>query len=147
MGFANAIQVSIYQALVNNAALDALLARAIGMSSPAIYDKVTQPADTGNNSAFPYVTIGDDLIRQWDTDDSQGAEGEITIHAWSRKDGRREAKEVLAAVYDALARAELTVSGHEFVGIEFEQEGPVVLDPDGETYHGTAQYRIYIDRL
>src|SRR5690554_4378261 len=71
----------------------------------AVYDHVPQTAQ------FPYVVIGDDTAIDFDTDDTTGAESTITIHVWSQKRGRKEAKQIQGDIYDALHRYELSVSG------------------------------------
>ena len=144
-GMENAVAIAIYQALAADATLTALLATGPA-GGPAIYDAVPQPSDTGAASAFPYLVIGDDIVTAWDTDTSQGGDVLITIHIWSRKDTKRECKQIQAALFNVLARAELTVPDHEFIGIEFETS-TCVQDPDMETQHGTSEFRMYIDQL
>lgn len=143
---ANAVQIAVFNALSANANLTALLAPRIGSPlSPAIYDTVIQPTDSGDNSIFPYVIIGDDDLNDWSTDTASGAEAILTLHSWSRAQNQRESKRILGEIYNSLNRAELTLQDHEFIGIEFEGQQPVVLDPDQETYHGVISFRTLLD--
>lgn len=139
----NAVQIGIYDALANHAALTALLANN-EHGGPAIYDVVPQVKDTGRDSDFPYLVIGDDILNEWSTDTAEGENVAATIHVWSRAGSMREAKKIIGEIKAALSRAELTIPDHEFIGCEFETS-TCVIDPDMETVHGTAQFRLYID--
>lgn len=96
-------------------------------------------------SAFPYIVIGDDTSIPWDTDNSLGSETTCTIHVWSRHRGRKEVKEIFRALYEALHRAELSIVGGALVEClsEFEES---FLDPDGLTRHGVIRFRLIVDQ-
>lgn len=146
-GLSSAVQIAIYNKLSASTELDNLLARRKGSATdPAIYDDVTQPPDTGDISLFPYVVIGDDSILDWSTDTASGGDITAIIHVWSRYDGKIESKRIQAAIYNAMHRQTLTAPDHEFIGCDFDTE-TVVLDPDMHTYHGTSEYRIFIDEV
>jgi hypothetical protein len=145
-GLANAVQIAVYSALSSNSELVALLAARINAAGmPAIYDDVTQAGDSGDNSAFPYIVIGGDSVLDMSTDTSSGGDIGVVVDVWSRYDGKREVKRIQAAIYNALHRAELSVPDHQFIGCDFDQEQPVTLDPDGNTYHGVSMFRVLID--
>ncbi len=145
-GMSNAVQIAVYTKLADSTELTALLATAVGGSSPAIYDNVTQPPDTGDDAYFPYVVIGDDTLMDWSTDTASGGEASVTIHTWSRSSGKSETKKIQAAIYNALHRQELTVPDYEFIGCDFDNETSI-LDIDMETFHGTSEFRVYIDEV
>jgi hypothetical protein len=127
-----------------------------GVISVPVYDFV--PQDT----AYPYVTIGDDTNLPWDTFTETGLESTLTIHTWTRTRGRKDNKEIQGEVYGLLHRAELTylgsgeslilnfatqsysVDASYFVSCEFEYSD-TVLDPDGHTYHGIQRFRVLLD--
>lgn len=134
MSFGNAIQAAIYTALNGATAVTA-----------PVYDDVPQPDDAGSAAQFPYITIGEDVLDQWDTDDSQGCTGTITIHTWSRAAGRKEVKTLQGAIYDTLARANIAVSGYTLVTLEWVGDQSF-LDYDGKTRHGVSTYRIILDQ-
>lgn len=102
------------------------------------YDHVPQ------ESAFPYIVIGDDTSIPWDTDDSIGSETTCTIHVWSRHRGRKEVKEIMRTVYESLHRAEFAIIGGQLVECvaEFEES---FMDADGLTRHGVIRFRLIVD--
>ena len=102
------------------------------------YDHVPQ------ESSFPYVVIGDDTSVPWDTDDSIGSETTCTVHIWSRSRGRKEVKEIMRTVYEALHRAEFAVIGGQLVECVAEFAESFV-DPDGLTRHGVIRFRLIVD--
>ena len=124
----------------------AVFDRLTGFSGlPDVYDHVPQAADSGSDVPFPYLTIGDDTHTPFDTDDSVGDEATITIHAWSRKRGRAEVKELQAGIRAALQRFELEVDGFALVTIEFESSESF-MDPDAMTRHGVSRFRVLLDQ-
>lgn len=106
-----------------------------------VYDAVPQAVDSGNNSPFPYVTVGDDIISQWDTDTSQGFDAECSVHVWSRYRGRREVKLLQEAIYDALHLHTLAISGWHTVLCLF-LTADSFMDADGITRHGVIRFRV-----
>lgn len=120
------IQVAIYSALSGNL-------------TASVYDHV--PQDT----AFPYVTIGEDIVSEWDTDDSEGFESLITIHQWSRYRGKKEVKTLQREIYDLLHKQDINPSGQSGINLMFES-AEVTLDPDGLTYHGIMDFRYITEK-
>jgi hypothetical protein len=115
----------------------------------AIYAKVSGLGwptfdHTPQDTPFPYVVIGDDTSIPWDTDDSIGTETTCTIHVWSRHRGRKEVKEIMRTLYEALHRQELSIIGGALVECmaEFQES---FLDPDGLTRHGVIRFRLIVD--
>lgn len=103
-----------------------------------VYDHVPQETE------FPYIVIGDDTSTPWDTDDSIGSETTCTIHVWSRHRGRKEVKEIMRTVYEALHRQEVSIIGGALVECQAEfQES--FMDPDGLTRHGVIRFRLTVD--
>ncbi len=144
LGMELAVQIAVREKLADSAELTDILASHIDGTRPAVYDNVPQMDDTGDDSVFPYVVIGDDTFQDWSTDTASGASATIAIHSWSRYDGKAEIKRIQKAVYDALHRQELDVSGWEFIGCDFDNS-ETVLDPDAETRHGVQEFRVLID--
>jgi hypothetical protein len=140
------LQTSVYQALLADGPLANLLAKNVEDADlPAIYDHVPEPADSGSDISFPYVTVGDDTALDWDTDTSVGKEATITIHSWSRYRGRKEVKEIQGAIYDCLHLSQLNVFGYDTVQCLSEYSETLV-DPDGLTRHGVQRFRIILDK-
>lgn len=128
-GAAIALQTALRDALAADAGVKALL------GDPArIYDDVPRAA------AFPYLTLGETTLVPFDTATETGFAHVLVLHVWSRHGGRKEAKAVLDAVYSALHRQALALSGHRLVDIAFAS-ADVFRDADGETYHAVARYR------
>lgn len=126
------LQAAIYTKLTGTTAVSDLV-------DGRIYDDVPDNLDS-----FPYVTVGDDTLTRWDTDDSNGFEAILNIHVWSRYRGRKETKEIQKAIYDALHNTTLVVSGYDTIVIQ-QQSALTLLDPDGKTRHGVQALKVLID--
>lgn len=108
-----------------------------------VYDNSPQVSDSA--LGFPYVTIGDDVVSEWDTDTELGGNAVVTIHTWSRYRGRKETKEIQSAIYQALHRAEdLSYTGFLFITIDF-LSSESFMDTDGLTRHGVSTFRVYLE--
>lgn len=136
MAFELAIQGAVYSALTGNAALVAAV--------KGIYD--AQPRTLGASALeFPYVTIGEDTHADWSTDTESGDDATITVHTWSRYNGRKEEKTIQGLIYAALHRAALTVSGYALVSCDWIASDSLI-DADGETRHGVQTFRVIVDQ-
>jgi len=121
------LQAAIYSAL------DAAL-------SYPVYDHVPQDEST------PYVKIGNATDMPFDTDEDTGFETTVTVHAHSEYLGKKEVQNMQAAIYDALHRAELTVSGYHVLDVQ-QEFSEMLDDDDGISRHGVQRFRIYIEKL
>jgi hypothetical protein len=128
MNAAFALQQAIYSRLTSDTATAAAL------GGPRVYDDVPPRAD------FPFLTFGQSAERDWSTGTDEGYEHTITLHAWSRGEGRKEAQAVLAAARDALHDQSLALAGHRLINLRHEFS-EVRRDSDGETFHGIARFR------
>lgn len=138
------LQQAIFNLLRTDAPLRALLAPnpySGSPSEPAIYDTAPQADEPEEQSAFPYVVLGEDTAVEFDTDDVDGHEHTVTLHVFDRREGRRRAKQVIGALYDALHNAALSVSGHDAVFCFFDFSGAVP-DPEPLTQHEVIRFRI-----
>lgn len=105
------------------------------------------PLPTGRpDSDFPYVVIGDDTDRPWDTDDRLGAEVTVTLHIWSRKPSYAEAKAIAAAISRKLHRKPINASGARVVDCLREFTN-FARDDDGKTRHGVVRYRLTLQEI
>jgi hypothetical protein len=134
MSFEIAVQTAVYSALTSDVTL-------MGMVT-GVHDAVPQDA------SFPYITVGDDSLNEWDTNTTLGVDGSITIHTWSRYRGRKESKQIQGAIYNALHRAEgsLSYAGHRFILCE-QQGSESFMDADALTRHGVQTFRIVLERI
>lgn len=127
-----AVQEAVYGALTSSAAVQAYL------GNPArVYDMVPPAAN------FPYATLGDVLVKEYDTKDQSGFEQALTLHVWSRYRGRKELKQIIQTIYDVLHNAALNVTGANYVSCIF-QSASTLQENDGLTLHGILRYRIIV---
>jgi Protein of unknown function (DUF3168) len=123
-----ALRSAIHDALVADSALSAALGGA------KIYDEPPRDA------AFPYVTLGDARIVDASVDDGTTQEHLLTLHAWSRHGGHREAHVITGALLQALDDAPLRPAGHRLVNLRFTL-ADIRREADGRTYHALVRFR------
>jgi len=123
-----ALRAAIHDALSADGALNALL------GGPKIYDEVPSAA------AFPDVTLGEARVSDFSTGTEPGEEHQITLHAWSRQGGQREAHLISGALLQALDDAPLTLSEHRLVNLRFAV-ADMRREADGRTYHALVRFR------
>ena len=138
MGFSTEVQSAFYDLLTNDAGLSALVV--------GVYDAVPQAIDSGSADAFPFVTVGEDILTANDTDNINMMNCSITIHSWSRYKGRKEVKEIQDQIYSILQKKDFIQNGFKFVNIEFSS-ATSFLDSDGETRHGVQEFILIIQEL
>jgi hypothetical protein len=129
-----ALQQSIFATLGTDATILALL------GAPRIYDHVPQPA------TYPYISFGQSTTRDSDTGTEQCDEHLITLHIWSRAEGRRETHALIDAVRAALHDKPQTLNGHRLIHIRHDFS-EARRDPDGDTLHGIVRLRAVTEPL
>lgn len=102
-----ALQAAVYQRLVADAALDALV-------GDAIYDAV--PAGTPRGT---FVSIGPEDVRDRSDKSGDGAEHDFLVSVVTNAAGFQVAKSVAAVVSDALIGANLVLIRGRLVGLWF----------------------------
>lgn len=127
-------------------AQQAIFSHLNGNIGATVYDDVPDLPSGMPLANFPYVVIGDDTSTAWDTDDRTGANVTVTLHVWSRASGFKETKAILAAIYERLNRAQLTADGFNIIDCLWEFSD-AMRDPDGQTRHGVARYRITMQKV
>ena len=115
-----------------------------GLAPIPVYDAVPQLDQPDTD--FPYVTIGEDVHTTIDTDTELMNSVSITVHVWSRYNGRSETKNIQGLIYNALHRANLTYAGYKFVTIT-QAQSQTMMDADGHTRHGVQTYNLMIEEL
>jgi hypothetical protein len=123
-----ALQRAVYQALAGSSDLTTLLEGA------RVYDDAPQAA------AFPFITLGQSVIRDWSTGTEDGAEHSLTLHVWSRGGGKKQTLEIVEAIKDVLHDQPLLLADHHLINLRHEFS-EARLDPDGDTFHGIVRYR------
>jgi len=103
-----------------------------------VYDHVPQ------EEVFPYVKIGELVETEQNTDDAeQNAAVSLTIHCYSRHQGRKEVHAIQLEINRALHRAPLAQAGFKFLTIDHVQSQSFT-DADGLTRHGVSEFNILI---
>ena len=94
-----------------------------------------------SGTVFPYIVIGEETMTdESSTKDIDFNNFTLTIHTFSRNRGRKEAKQIMARIYELLHTANLSVSGATHVNTRFEFSD-IVKEQDGLTYHGVQRFR------
>lgn len=134
--FANPLQLALFSRLT------------AGLSPVKVYDSPPNQPDGLSNSDFPYVVIGDDTFAPFDTDTSIGNSCTVTLHVWSRYNGKKETKTIMGSIFQLLHRqaSSLSASGYNFIDCLFEF-GEVIEEIDGKTRHGVCRYRILLEKI
>ena len=122
------LQRGIYQTLANSSELGALL------GGTRIYDDPPQAA------SYPFINLGQSLVRDWSTGTEDGAEHLLTLHVWSHTGGKKQVHDIIEAIKSSLYDQPLTLVGHELVNLRHEFS-EARSDPDGDTFHGIVRYR------
>lgn len=123
-----ALQRAVYQTLSADLNLQSLI------GDPArIYD------DPPSGAELPYLVIGPTQITDWAGVD-RGLQHDLRLHAFSAYAGRREIKQIMGAVYDALHEVDFTVDGHRLVNVRFVF-ADAVRRSDAGAYQGVMRYR------
>jgi len=123
-----ALRAAVHAALSADAALVAAL------GGPKIYDEPPREA------AFPYVTLGEARVADFSASGAPALEHQLTLHAWSRQGGHREAHVIAGALLQALDDAPLALAGHRLVNFRFST-ADVRRESDGRTYRALVRFR------
>jgi len=123
-----ALRAAVHDALIADAALVNVL------GGPKVYDEPPRTA------AFPYVTLGETRVADFSTGSEPGEEHQLTLHAWSRQGGHKEAHLIAGALLQALDDAPLTLTDHTLVNFRFSV-ADVRREADGRTYHALVRFR------
>ena len=136
--FETVVQKAIYSKLANDVPLNLVIV--------GVFDDYPQLTDPGDESNYPFVSVGEDSHVTIDTDTELTNRVSITVHTWSRYQGRAETKQIQGLIYDALHRANLTAVGYKFITITQESSLSEV-DADGLTRHGVQTFDLMIEEL
>ncbi len=128
MGSSWSLQKSIVQALKNDGDLSLVL------GGQRIYDRVPQ------RTGYPFVSIGNTLVRDWSASGLNGFEHRLNLHVWSKARGKKQCFAIMDHVRRILHDVALVVEGCHLVNLRCEYFD-ARLDPDGETHHGVMRFR------
>ena len=125
-----ALQKAVFTALSNDSSLSAL--------SAEVYDDVIEGA------SLPYVVVGEETATNIGTKTVDALEHTLTIHAWSQYRGRKEVKDIMAAIYDALHNVSLSLETDSTL-VNIRQEfAQTIVENDGITRHGIMRFRAVV---
>ena len=99
--------------------------------------------DVPENTAYPYVVIGEETATNIDTKDKDAHEHTLTIHVWSQYRGRKEIKNIMSQIYTLLHNVAISVTGASLVQIRHEF-ARTLLENDGITRHGIIRFRAVV---
>ncbi|MFT4184266.1 MAG: DUF3168 domain-containing protein [Rhizobium sp.] len=102
--------------------------------------------DPEDDAAYPYVTIGESQFLNDDMTCRRAWRVYLTLHAWSRKTGYPEVKQVASAVADALHLASLPMA-HFRVAIITHSQTRVFRDADGATSHAVITFDARVEEI
>lgn len=107
----------------------------------AIFSSVPQAANSGDDSYFPFITIGNNVISPYDVKDSVGGSASVQIDIWARSRSVLDIKEIADAVDARLRRQPLTITGATHITTEL-QDSQDMDDPDGKTMRIMLRYTV-----
>lgn len=123
------LQKAVYTAITGDADVKTVI------GNPArVYDHVPEGA------VFPYITIGEGGETDESTMGKRNEAHSINVHIWSQYRGRKEVKQIMAAIHPVLHMSSLSLNGVDFAGMIFESSN-ILRDPDGLTWHGIQSFR------
>lgn len=129
-----ALRAAIFEALCADGGLAAALGGARIHDAPP------------RNAAFPYVTLGEARVTDASAGETPLTEHQLTLHAWSRQGGHREAHVIAGALLAALDDAPLAPQGHRLVNLRFAL-ADIRREADGRTYHALVRFRAVTEPL
>ena len=124
-----ALQKKVFDALDGDSTLQSLVTD--------VFDFVPE------NTAFPYVKVGEETSVDNGTKTLQGNDHTLVIHTFSRYRGSKETKEIMSRIYALLHESSLTVSGASLVNLRFEFSD-IIKENDGLTTHGLQRFRAMV---
>ncbi len=118
------LQSAIYSLLSGDSTLDGLI------GNNKIFDSIA-PQDT----AYPYVIIGLETMRDVGTKTLDGNVYNVDIDVWSQYRGQKEIKEIMERIYNLLNNGTISVSGASSV-MSYVVNAVTLTEVDGITRHG-----------
>ena len=109
------LSLALQRAVLDHLRSDPALTTALGGAH--IHD--SPPHAASEDAALPNIVLGDESIAAWSTQDSTGAEHDLSLSIWSRARGYSEVKEVMAALFERLDGASVTLDGGHLVSLRF----------------------------
>jgi hypothetical protein len=125
------LQSAIYTVLNADSTLDGII------GDNKIFDNV--PQDT----AYPYVVIGNFTVTNRGTKSLDGNEYSLDIDVWSTYRGKKEISDAMERIYELLHDATYSVSGADMV-ISQVRNTITLVENDGITRHGVLTLSVIV---
>ncbi len=123
-----ALQSAVHARLIADATLTALL------GGPRVYDRAP------HGQAYPYVTFGQSVTRDWSTGSDRGDEHVLTLHAWGGGDQRKAVEALVEAIRASLHQASFALNGHRLINLT-RDFAETRRETDGDIMHGLIRFR------
>lgn len=138
-----ALQTAVFTALSGDAPLIGLLSTAWAPHTP-VFARVPQ-VHAEKDEYFPYIRFHCTSERENGAKDMTGGNAIVQVSAFSRDNSEIEVKQILDRVHTVLHGQGLTISGANHIAT-YRESIQIADDPDGETIHGSALFRVtYFD--
>lgn len=108
-----------------------------GLVGTRIFDTVPDKTD------FPYINFEPFDSATEETKDQDGQMHSFQIDVWSRYRGTIKAREIIAAIRDAVHRVPLSISNGDVV-FNYVNNTRVLMDSDKRTIHGIVEMQIKV---
>lgn len=116
---------------------------AVSSAVVGIYTKAPQNAESEDDTAFPYITLGPFIAGAYDTKDDNGGNVLCDVHIWSRSQSSLFWRGIGDAVYDALQKYDaLSVTGANVIDCRFDDAIDYADPTDGRTWHYVLTFRV-----
>lgn len=109
------LSLALQRAVLDHLRRDTALTAALGGTH--IHD--APPHAASDEAALPNIVLGDESISAWSTQDSTGAEHDLSFSVWSRARGYSEVKAIMLALFDRLDGASIALEGGQLVSLRF----------------------------
>jgi hypothetical protein len=121
-----ALRAAVHDALISDGALTALLGGAKIFDAPP------------RSAAFPFISLGEARVTEASAEGD--LEHQLTLHAFSRQGGHKEAHLIAGTLLSALDDAALSLTDHRLVNLRFAL-ADIRREADGRTYHAVVRFR------
>ena len=133
MGPGLELQVAVKTLLEADASLQTLMGGTF-----KVYDHIPDELD------FPYILYEANEMNEWDTSTETGWVFTPRIHAFSKKEGSLQARQITDRIETLLHNADLVPTGYNCV--LFRREGnQCIREPDGQVWHSFTSFRALVE--
>lgn len=110
-----------------------------------VYDTAPQAADSGDDSVFPYITIGEVVCTDDPVDEADGFSVLMRVHTFTRTGSMLDCKLVQTEVHALLHNQSLSVTG--FNCYSLLRERSEVFDGQDGNARGVCEYRALLEAV